>query len=74
GALSEPAPANPAWKTLPSWYVAGTQDHSIALETQLFMAERAGSTLTQVDAGHLAMVAEATAVADVIKTAATTTR
>jgi pimeloyl-ACP methyl ester carboxylesterase len=69
-ALSEPAAANPAWKTLPSWYVAGTEDHSIALSTQLFLAERAGSTLTQVEAGHLSMVAEASVVAGVIVEAA----
>ncbi len=72
GALNEPAPADPAWKHLPSWYVAGTQDHSIALETQLFMAERAGSTLTEVDTGHLSMVAEADVVTNVIKTASAT--
>ena len=70
GALSEPAAANPAWKTLPSWYVAGTEDHSIALSTQLWMAERAGSTLTQVESGHLSMVAEPVAVAEAIKNAA----
>ena len=70
GALSEPAGAGQAWKTLPSWYIAGTEDHSIALSTQLWMAERAGSTLTEVAAGHLSMVAEPTAVADAIKKAA----
>jgi pimeloyl-ACP methyl ester carboxylesterase len=71
-ALSEPAGANPAWKTLPSWYIAGTEDHSIDISTQRFMAERAGSTLTEVKAGHLAMVAEPTITADVIKDAAAT--
>jgi len=70
GALSEPAPANEAWKTLPSWYVAGTEDHSIALSTQLFLAERAGSTLTTVDTGHLSMVGDPTTVAQVIIDAA----
>jgi pimeloyl-ACP methyl ester carboxylesterase len=70
GALSEPARANQAWKTLPSWYVAGTEDHSIALETQLWMAERAGSTLTTVTAGHLSMAAEPATVARVIAEAA----
>jgi pimeloyl-ACP methyl ester carboxylesterase len=69
-ALSEPARANQAWKTLPSWYVAGTEDHSIALETQLWMAERAGSTLTTVTAGHLSMAAEPATVARVITEAA----
>jgi pimeloyl-ACP methyl ester carboxylesterase len=69
-AISEPAAANPAWKTLPSWYVAGTEDHSIDISTQRFMAERADSTLTEVKAGHLSMVAEPKITADVIKDAA----
>ena len=71
-ALNEPAAADQAWKTLPSWYVAGTEDHSIDISTQLFMAERAGSTLTEVKSGHLSMVAEPKKVAGVIKDAATT--
>jgi pimeloyl-ACP methyl ester carboxylesterase len=71
-ALSEPA-GEQAWTTLPSWYVAGTQDHSIDIETQRFMAERAGSTLTEVDASHLSMVAEPETVTDVIKDAAKAT-
>ena len=69
-ALSEPARADQAWKALPSWYVAGTDDHSIAIETQLWMAERAGSTLTTVAAGHLSMAAEPATVARVIIEAA----
>ncbi|WP_104164234.1 alpha/beta fold hydrolase [Cryobacterium sp. N22] len=69
-ALSEPARADQAWKTLPSWYVAGTEDHSIAIETQLWMAERAGSTVTTVPAGHLSMAAEPASVARVIIEAA----
>jgi pimeloyl-ACP methyl ester carboxylesterase len=71
-ALGEPAGANPAWKTLPSWYIAGTEDHSIDISTQRFMAERAGSTVTEVEAGHLSMVADADTTVDVIKDAAAT--
>ena len=71
-ALSEPA-GDQAWSTLPSWYVAGTQDHSIDIETQRWMAERAGSTLTEVEASHLSMVAEPEIVTDVIKDAASAT-
>ena len=74
GALSEPAGADQAWKTLPSWYVAGTEDHSIAIETQLWMAERAGSILTTVTAGHLSMAAEPETVARVIVEAADSNR
>jgi len=69
-ALSEPARADQAWKTLPSWYVAGTEDHSIAFETQQWMAERAGSNLTVVATGHLSMAAEPETVARVIVEAA----
>jgi pimeloyl-ACP methyl ester carboxylesterase len=69
-ALSEPARADQAWKTLPSWYVAGTEDHSIAIQTQLWMAERAGSTVTTVAAGHLSMAADPATVARVILEAA----
>jgi pimeloyl-ACP methyl ester carboxylesterase len=71
-ALIEPAAANQAWKTLPSWYIAGTEDHSIDISTQRFMAERAESTLIEVEAGHLSMVADPEAVIDAIKDAAAT--
>ena len=73
-ALSEPARADQAWKTLPSWYVAGTDDHSIAFETQTWMAERAGSTLTTITAGHLSMAADPETVARVIVEAAGSSR
>ncbi len=68
-ALSEPA-GEQAWTSLPSWYVAGTEDHSIDIDTQRWMAERAGSTLVEVDASHLTMVAEPETVARVIEDAA----
>ena len=71
-ALIEPSAANPAWKTLPSWYIAGTEDHSIDISTQRFMAERAGSTLVEVKAGHLSMVADPQAVTQAIQDAAAT--
>lgn len=73
-AVNEKASDAEAWKTLPSWYVAGTQDASIPLALQLQMAERAGSTVTEVKAGHLAMVKEPKKVAKVIETAATSTK
>jgi pimeloyl-ACP methyl ester carboxylesterase len=73
-ALNEPAAEDQAWTTLPSWYLAGNDDHSIDISTQLFMAERAGSHLVRVDAGHLAMVVEAPVVADLVRQAADATR
>lgn len=73
GALNESAPQDQAWTTLPSWYLAGNDDHSIAISTQLFMAERAGSHVVRVDAGHLAMVVEAHTVANLVREAAAAT-
>jgi pimeloyl-ACP methyl ester carboxylesterase len=45
-----------AWKTIPSWTVIGTQDHVIPPATQRSMAERAGSTITEVAGSHVSMV------------------
>src|SRR6266699_292646 len=62
----------PAWKTIPSWYLVGTIDLAIPSWAQLFMAQRACSTIVQVRASHLSMISHATAVSDVIQQAATT--
>ena len=55
-ALGEASGA-PAWSTIPSWYVVGTEDHIIPAALQEFMAQRAGSHVTTVDAGHLSFIA-----------------
>jgi pimeloyl-ACP methyl ester carboxylesterase len=60
----------PAWKTLPSWFVIGTEDQAIPAETQRAMAERAGGKVTEVKAGHLSMVVKPVAVSRVIEEAA----
>jgi len=62
----------PAWKTIPSWYLVGTIDLVIPSWAQLFMAQRAGSTIVQVRASHLSMISHAPAVSDLIQQAATT--
>lgn len=69
-AVGAPAAAAQGWESLPSWYVAGTRDGSIPLPLQLRMAERAGSTVTQLETGHLSMVTHPAEVADVIVAAA----
>lgn len=55
-ALAEPS-SQPAWKSLPSWYVLGTNDRIVSPDLQRFMAERADAKITTVDTGHLAMIA-----------------
>jgi pimeloyl-ACP methyl ester carboxylesterase len=46
----------PAWKTIPSWALIGTQDHVIPLALQQQMATRAGAHVSTIDAGHLSLI------------------
>jgi pimeloyl-ACP methyl ester carboxylesterase len=68
-ALTSPS-GTPAWLTIPSWAVIGTEDQVIPPAELTFMAERAHSRITYVRAGHLSMVTQPSAVASVIAQAA----
>lgn len=46
----------PAWKSIPSWAVLATEDRVIPIGLKRRMAERAGSTITEVDASHVSLV------------------
>jgi pimeloyl-ACP methyl ester carboxylesterase len=63
----------PAWQTIPSWDIIGTQDHVIPPAEQLVMAHRAGSHVTEIRAPHLSMISDPRAVAQVIVNAARAT-
>ncbi|MEV0825169.1 alpha/beta fold hydrolase [Nonomuraea rubra] len=69
GALNEPSGA-PAWRTIPSWNVIGTKDRIIPPGVQRSMAERAGSTVVEYDAGHVGLMTAPRTVAHVIEQAA----
>jgi pimeloyl-ACP methyl ester carboxylesterase len=69
-APNETITATPAWKTIPSWAVIGTADRLLAPAEQLALATRAGAHITKIDAPHLAMVADPSAVTHVINEAA----
>jgi pimeloyl-ACP methyl ester carboxylesterase len=60
----------PAWKTIPSWYLVSTQDHAIPPATQEFMAARAHATVYKVKASHVLMISQPAATLKVILTAA----
>jgi pimeloyl-ACP methyl ester carboxylesterase len=60
----------PAWETIPSWAVIGTDDHVIPEADQLSMANNAGAHITKVDAPHLSMISDPDVVARVIIRAA----
>jgi pimeloyl-ACP methyl ester carboxylesterase len=62
----------PAWKTIPSWYLVTTQDHAIPPATQMFMAHRAHAKIFTVKASHVPMLSQPAATTNVILAAAKT--
>ena len=68
-ALTQPA-GPPAWASIPSWDVIGTEDHAIPVAAQEFMAKRAHATVTEIRASHLSMISQPGAVTAVIEAAA----
>src|ERR1700722_1798648 len=49
---------SPAWASIPSWAVIGTDDQVIPPAELTFMAQRAHSRITYVKAGHLSMITQ----------------
>jgi pimeloyl-ACP methyl ester carboxylesterase len=68
-ALTDPS-GPPAWATIPSWDVIGTQDHAIPVAAQEFMAKRAHAAVTQINASHLSLISQPGKVTAVIEAAA----
>jgi pimeloyl-ACP methyl ester carboxylesterase len=61
------APSGPlAWKTLPCWYLLGTDDKAIPPALQRFMAERANATIVEVPASHVSFVSQPEAATQLI--------
>jgi pimeloyl-ACP methyl ester carboxylesterase len=63
----------PAWATVPSWDVIGTEDHAISPAAQEFMAARAHAKVTKIPASHLSMISHPGTVTSVIEQAARAT-
>ena len=63
----------PAWKTIPSWDLIGTADHVIPPAEQLFMAQRAGAHISEINAGHLSLISHPGQVTRIIIQAARAT-
>jgi pimeloyl-ACP methyl ester carboxylesterase len=49
----------PAWRSIPSWYLVGTEDRAIPPAGQRFMAERGNARIEEVAASHASMVSPA---------------
>ena len=59
----------PAWAEIPSWYLVASQDRIIPPEAERAMAERAGSTVVEVDSSHVAMMSHPETVTRLIRAA-----
>lgn len=70
-ALSEPA-GQPAWKTVPSWFIYGSLDKNIPAAVHAFMAKRAGAkeTIEVKGASHVVMISHPREVVAMIEKAA----
>jgi pimeloyl-ACP methyl ester carboxylesterase len=60
----------PAWKTIPSWYMVAKQDRVIPPDAERFMAKRAGAHTVEIDSSHVAMISHPDEVTDLIRSAA----
>ena len=61
-----------AWKSKPTFYVLGNDDHTVNPELQRFVSERMGATVYAVDSSHVAMLSHPDVVLDAIRAAANT--
>jgi pimeloyl-ACP methyl ester carboxylesterase len=73
-AAGEEKSTEPAWKTIPSWYLVGLQDEIFPAEAQRFMAKRAGSHITEIDSSHASYISHPAKVTKVILRAAASVR
>jgi len=69
GAAAAAPSGPPAWRSIPSWYLLGTEDRAIPPAAQRFMAERAKARIEEVAASHASMVSQPEVVTRLILTA-----
>ena len=60
----------PAWRSLPSWYLVATNDEAIPPDAERSFAKRMGATTVEVPSSHVAMVSHPDDVVQVIEAAA----
>jgi pimeloyl-ACP methyl ester carboxylesterase len=70
--LFEPSGDRPLWRSVPSWFIFGAEDHNIPAGAHRIMAERAGArrTVEVAGASHVVGVSHPIETADLIREAA----
>jgi pimeloyl-ACP methyl ester carboxylesterase len=69
-AAAQEKATEPAWKTIPSWYLVGRQDEVINPAAQRFMAERANAHTTEINSSHASYISHPAKVTRLILRAA----
>jgi pimeloyl-ACP methyl ester carboxylesterase len=69
GAAAATPSGPPGWRSIPSWYLLGTEDRAIPPAGQRFMAERGNAKIEEVAASHASMVSQPEAVTRLILSA-----
>jgi pimeloyl-ACP methyl ester carboxylesterase len=59
-----------AWKSIPSWYIVGTEDQAINPDFERFLAKRMGAKTTEIKSSHVSFLSQPTMVVKVIEEAA----
>src|SRR5207302_13992 len=58
---------DPAWKSLPSWYLVALNDEALPPDAERQVAQRMGATTVEVPSSHVAMVSHPAEVAELIE-------
>jgi len=61
--------ADPAWKSLPSWYLVAQNDETILPDAERRFARRMGASTVEIPSSHLAMVSHPAEVVSLIEQA-----
>jgi pimeloyl-ACP methyl ester carboxylesterase len=72
-ALADTLTVEPAWKTIPSWYLVSGQDNGMSPDVERFQADRMHAHTSQVDSSHAVYLSHPEAVADLVSEAARAT-
>jgi pimeloyl-ACP methyl ester carboxylesterase len=59
-----------AWRTKPSWYIVGKNDHTVNPLLERSPAQRMGATTYEFETSHVPMVSRPDLVLDVVRAAA----
>jgi pimeloyl-ACP methyl ester carboxylesterase len=70
GSVFDATVTGAAWKSIPSWYIVGTDDHAINPDFERFLAKRMGAHTSEVKSSHVPFLSHPAMVVKVIEEAA----